>query len=85
MTASAIAGNSRTEISPAAVSAAPEAAGSTPKSYPIFTAATMNGSDVACRNPAAMVRRVPSCERYSSAGSDRTTHRHHETGQGQAQ
>jgi len=33
----------------------------------------MNGSEVACRNPAAMVRRMPSWERYSSAGSARTT------------
>jgi hypothetical protein len=52
-----------TDSRPAAISAALVAASITPRSSPIAVAATMNGSEVACRRPAIAALRVPSRRR----------------------
>ena len=64
-------GNSRTDSSPAPISAALPAASIRPRSIPIAVAATMNGSDVACISAATAVWRTPMTRRYTSAGRPR--------------
>jgi hypothetical protein len=66
-----VSGNSRTDSSPAPISAALPAASIRPRSIPIAVAATMNGSDVACMSQATVVCRASISVRYTSAGRPR--------------
>src|SRR5436190_1256702 len=68
----AVLGNTNADNRPAATNAAAVAGVTVPRAMPIWVAATMNGSDVAWRRPAATALRVPTSGRYTMAGSART-------------
>jgi hypothetical protein len=65
---SAIIGKIRADSKPAAMSAAPVAFVINPSSLPIWVAATMKDSEVACNSPAATQRRVPTSGRREQSG-----------------
>src|SRR6185312_11060978 len=69
---SASSGKKSTDSRPAQTSAAAVTELSLPSATPIWVAVTMNGSDVACSSPTAIVGLVPFARRPSSAGRPRT-------------
>jgi hypothetical protein len=68
-------GNSTTESSPATTRAAPIAGLSIPSSIPIPVAATINGSEVACKSAAAREFLPPTIGLYRAAGTPRESRR----------